>query len=381
VKKSILIFSISKLEDMKKKGNMSYIKHYEVFFDEVHMVYLFGKSSPVKSGKTEFRSLGSNNSILDLALAPIRLYRFVKKVNPQIIVTADLLFSWWSSLLTRMLFRSKILLIPVAMPHVIYESSGNTLTGILPRVIEKLLIRMSFCSANKVVTAKNIHKYVNWLKNIPHVERKLLTVDVLVDSLPSYEFYESLSSSNHADRNRSAILYVGRLHKEKLVGDIIESFNILSKKNNELELWLVGDGDEKDNLQNTCKKYNIEQRVKFFGSKNSKELVNYYREATVFVSTLTGTALREAGLSSTPVVCYEMDWVQGTFTHKGELLFAEKNNPADLASKIDEILCDDKLCSSIVEQMDAYANKHWSIQSIRNSLESIYIDLSGSQCV
>jgi len=378
VKKSVLIFSITKLEDMKQKGNMTYVKNYEVFFDVVYMVYLLGKSSTVNSGKTKFISLGGNSSFIDLALAPIRLYRFVKGEKIQIFLTADLLLSWWTSLLLRALRGAKIFLIPVAMPHVIYESSGRTITGVLPRVVEKMLIKLSFRASYRVITAKNIHQYVVWLQSIPSVARKLLTVDVMVDSLPSHEFFQSLSSSNNQRKRKSnTLLYVGRLHKEKLVGDIIESFYLLSRKNKDLELWLVGDGDEKESLQNTCKKYNIENKVKFFGSKNSGELVKFYKEATVFVSTLTGTALREAGLASIPVVCYEMDWVQGTFTHKKELLFAEKNNPIDLASKIEEILNNDELYSNVVVQMSKYAKEHWSTLSIKKSLETIYLEGGG----
>ena len=58
MKKSILIFSVSKLEDMQEKGNMSYIKHYEVYFNDVYMVYLSGKAESFINGNTHFISLG-----------------------------------------------------------------------------------------------------------------------------------------------------------------------------------------------------------------------------------------------------------------------------------------------------------------------------------
>ena len=375
MKKSVLIFSITKLDEMLQKGNMTYVKNYEVFFDRVYQVYLFGKNTSVKVGNTEFISLGTTNSYFDLLLAPIRLYRFMKGKNIQIVFSAELLFSWWISFLIRGLLGVKVFLIPVAMPHVIYESSGRTITGVLPRFVEKLLIRLSFRSSYRVITAKNIQQYIEWLQSIPSVSRKLLTVDVMVDSLPGYDFFRELGNKNcHPKTERNVLLYVGRLHKEKLVSDIVEAFYLLSSKKKDLELWLIGDGNEKASLQNICKKYKIEDRVKFLGSKKSEELVSFYKQATIFVSTLTGTALREAALSSTPVVCYEMDWVQGTFTHNKELLFAEKNNIKDLSRKIEELLDNDKLYTSIVYQMDKYANEHWSLESIKTSLETIYLE-------
>lgn len=375
MKKSVLIFSITKLDEMLQKGNMTYVKNYEVFFDRVYMVYLFGKNASVKVGNTEFISLGTTNSYFDLLLAPIRLYRFMKGKNIQIVFSADLLFSWWISLLIRGLCGVKVFLIPVAMPHVIYESSGRTITGVLPRFVEKLLIRLSFRSSYRVITAKNIQQYVEWLQSVPSVSRKLLTVDVMVDSLPGYDFFRELDNKNcHPMKKRNVLLYVGRLHKEKLVGDIVEAFYLLSSRKKDLELWLIGDGNEKVPLQNICKEYKIEDRVKFLGSKKSEELVSFYKQATIFVSTLTGTALREAALSSTPVVCYEMDWVQGTFTHNKELLFAEKNNTKDLSRKIEELLDNEELYTSVASEMNKYANEHWSLQSIKTSLETIYLE-------
>jgi len=374
-KQTVIIFSTWKLGEMKDKGNLTYMRHYEVFFDEVYNVYLLGEHSSFTIGNTKYISLGSPNSYVSLLLAPIRLYKFVSKKNIKVFVTQDQLFSWWTSVLVRILLRAKIFLIPVAMPHVIYESSGRTMTGILPRIVEKLFIKLSFLSAFKLATGKNLKGYVKWLQSTQTSAKKLLIVDLIVDELPSYDFLHTLELSvEKIEREKKVLLYVGRLHKEKLVKDVIESVYLLSETHKDIELWVVGDGREKEFLQNECKKHNIEDRVTFLGFKDPRDLVSIYKKSTVFVSPLTGTALREAGLTYLPIVCYKMDWVKDNFTHKKELIFAEKNNVADLASKIDELLNDDELYNKISKQMGEYAKNNWTVDNLATSLNTLYME-------
>ena len=166
MKKSVLIFSVAKLEDMKKKGNISYIKHYESYFDHVYMIYLTGLEKSFSDGKTHFVSLGSTSTIKDLLFAPFKLFNFVKNKKIDVYLTGDMIFSWWNSSLIKLFNKAKVILIPVAMPHVIYESTGKTLTGILPRILERVFIRLSFRNAYKIVTGKNIKQYVKWLQSV-----------------------------------------------------------------------------------------------------------------------------------------------------------------------------------------------------------------------
>jgi glycosyltransferase involved in cell wall biosynthesis len=372
VKKSILIFSVAKLDEMKQKGNITYIKHYEVFFDHVYMVYLTGRSDSFKDGNTHFISLGSKNTFKDLLLAPFRLYQFAKNKQISTFLTADLIFSWWNSLLIKYLLNAKIFLSPVAMPHEIYKSSKRTITGILPRFIEKIFINLSFLSAYKVVTGKNITQYVTWLSNNYWTKKKLLILEVLIDELPSYNFLKQINTlDSESNRKQNVLLYVGRLHKEKLVTDVIDAFNLLTKKLPELELWLIGDGEERTTLELQVAEYNLSNKIHFLGAKASIDLVSFYKTATLFISPLTGTSLREAALCGLPVVCYKMDWVEGTFEDKQEILFVTKNNIHEFAEKIAFILNDPNLYKTIQTNMSSYANKNWGTNSIARSLQKL----------
>lgn len=370
--KSILIFSVSKLEDMQQKGNISYIKHYESYFDNVYMVYLTGSTQSFQDGKTSYISLGKENAIFNLILAPIRLYKFAKNRDIDVFLTGDLVFSWWNSLLIKFLKQARVFLIPVAMPHVIYKSSHKTMTGILPYFIEKLFIYLSFLNAYRVVTGKNITQYIKWLSSHAVAKSKLLIVEVLVDELPSIGFFDSLNNKvNIVKREKNILLYVGRLHKEKLVFDIVKAFEIIKRNIPELELWLIGNGEEEKQIQKYCIEKDLESSVKFLGFKQSSELVPFYKKATLFVSPLTGTSLREAALCSLPIVCYKMDWVAENFKDEEQVLFVENSNINDFAQKIEYILKNSNLYNKLQKNMNEYAFHNWSIISVEKSLNQI----------
>ena len=57
------------------------------------------------------------------------------------------------------------------------------------------------------------------------------------------------------------IISVGRLHQGKRIDELIEIFSEL--KNNKSKLFIIGDGKEKENLQNLITKLNLNDRILF----------------------------------------------------------------------------------------------------------------------
>jgi glycosyltransferase involved in cell wall biosynthesis len=81
------------------------------------------------------------------------------------------------------------------------------------------------------------------------------------------------------DINKKYIISVGRLIKSKRNHEIIEVLCSLSK---DIELIFLGDGEQKDFLQNLAKSFNIENRVHFLGQV--KNPYKYIARSDIFVS-------------------------------------------------------------------------------------------------
>lgn len=91
-------------------------------------------------------------------------------------------------------------------------------------------------------------------------------------TLPNPLLIEKHLTSNNEDKY---ILFVGRLVPEKGILTLIKAFqNIAIKFPNE-HLWIVGDGVQKEELENFTKNNNI-ANVSFLGNKNREELQEIY---------------------------------------------------------------------------------------------------------
>ena len=67
------------------------------------------------------------------------------------------------------------------------------------------------------------------------------------------------------------VIFIGRLSFQKSPWHLINSFNLLLKKNKDVNLIFIGDGDQKvyQYINTQIKKYNIEKHVHFLGRKSN----------------------------------------------------------------------------------------------------------------
>lgn len=80
-------------------------------------------------------------------------------------------------------------------------------------------------------------------------------------------------------------LYIGRLSEVKGIRHLLEAFNILSKRHSDtvLELWIVGEGNLRAELENFTRFYKIDDKVKFLHKIPNEKLSEIYRQADVLV--------------------------------------------------------------------------------------------------
>lgn len=78
------------------------------------------------------------------------------------------------------------------------------------------------------------------------------------------------------------VVFCGRLSKEKGVDILIKSLNILiKKKNKDLELIIVGDGEERKKLEEKSNKYQLMENIKFKGFQNN--VWDFLDNSSIFV--------------------------------------------------------------------------------------------------
>lgn len=375
--KKLILFGPNRLSDMVKKGNLSYLRHYETFFDDVRAVYLFG-STPheVKLGRVSCVSVGGRFRWFDLLVSPFRLYFYVRKNSPAMLLTGDQVFLWWTGLLVRWLLRTRIVLMPVCMPEKMYKNHHVTLFS-LPIRVQRWCVRASYRSASRVFTADSCGEYVPWLQGDPLAKNKLIVTRTLVEGLPSMEFLHAageIVKEERAGDETFVLTYVGRLHAEKLIGDLIGMMREIAARGygEKVRLRLIGDGPERNRLETMAAESGIDKAIDFIGTVDNEELPGYLASSHAFVSTITGTSLREAALCRLPLVAYDCDWIQGMLEHEKTALLVAPGDVEGLASQVIRLVEDRELRQHLEQNIYDLARSLWTPDHLEESLREVY---------
>jgi len=375
--KRLILFGVARLSEMLVKGNVSYVRSYEAYFDSVDVVYLIGRAGRVDLGeRTRLLSLGKGQRFFDYILSPWRLYRFARAKPASLYMTADQVFSWWTAILLKFLLRSRIVLVPVSLPEQLYADKGDSISG-LPVWLERKMIDLSYRMADVVYTAKAFGAFSVELRRRQGVERKLVVTHSIPEALPSPEFSSALQRMPQHDPLRSEptvnLVYVGRLHSEKLVGDLIELIARLAKEGPERDfrLRLVGDGPDREHLEASAGRLGVAGRVAFVGAVANGSIPEELSKADIFVSTLTGTSLREAALYGLPIVAYCRDWIVGLLEHERTALLVAPRDLDAMVAAVKALADDPQLRSKLSRNAKQLAASLWTTASVRESLHEL----------
>ncbi len=108
---------------------------------------------------------------------------------------------------------------------------------------------------------------------------------------------------------RKQVIAVGRLHEVKGFGRLIRIWNKFDTSDGTI-LKIIGEGQEKEDLQNLIKKYHLEEKVVMTGELNHEQVLKEMRQSLCYVMTSFSEAfpfvLIEAMAEGLPVVAYDV---------------------------------------------------------------------------
>lgn len=214
-----------------------------------------------------------------------------------------------------------------------------------------------------IAPSKNIEEYFN---NQEFIKNKL---KVIYNGINLLE-YSKITKGND-------LLYIGTLSKQKGVEYLLKAMLLIIEKFPTAHLNIVGDGEEKNNLEKLTKKLKLEKYVTFSGRIPNKKIGEYYKKATIVVIpsicpesfSLVGLEAMSAGRSVIGTCLGAIpEWLDEGIT--GYLVKAK--NPKQIAEKATQLFSDRKL----IEQMGKNTRKkaeQFSIEKHANKIEKIYL--------
>jgi len=257
------------------------IQHYNVSPD-IRLLSL--KNSP----------LFKNNKLINLIWKLKQLRKIFKEENPDYII----------SFLTRVNVASALSTIGLKTPVIISERTWTPFAKLSKRFF--WFYRILFKHIDKIIVQTEKSKL--WLSNyFPGLNSFVIPNPVLYP-LPNNEF-----KSEHPDsilsKQRKVILASGRLHAFKQFDLLISSFSRLQDQFCDWDLVILGDGEEKKNLETLITNLNAHDRIFLAGSVSN--IADWYQRADLFVlsSLVEGfpNVLLEAMTYGLPCISFDCD--------------------------------------------------------------------------
>lgn len=184
--------------------------------------------------------------------------------------------------------------------------------------------------------------------------------------------------NKYKDYNQKYILFPRRL-VPKNGGEVV--LLAMRKVKEDIQLWLAGDGIEKNRLIEIAKKYSIINRIKFLGEINNDTMAELMSGAIAIiipsvpvrgVVEASSIAALEGMSSGKPVIASNIGGLKEIIKDNDTGILVEPGNDLELAKKINWVIENPKEMIRIGLNARNYVIKHHSIPSVSEKYIKLY---------
>ncbi len=175
-----------------------------------------------------------------------------------------------------------------------------------------------------------------------------------------------------SSKNPQNILFMSRLEKSKGLYETIELYKILREKNKKVNLYICGDGSEKDNISkiSTC-----DSNIKFYGYVSGDEKIKILSESDIFVlpsdSEGMPNVVLEAMAVGLPILTRPVGGIKDFFLNGEHGFITKSKSPEVFATYIERLIDDKKLYNYISLNNKAFAKGKFSPEVVAKRIENI----------
>jgi glycosyltransferase involved in cell wall biosynthesis len=184
---------------------------------------------------------------------------------------------------------------------------------------------------------------------------------------------ENIRKKRHWEKD-TVMISVGRLAPEKNWTVLLHAAALVLKDYPHFRLALIGDGQERKNLEDLAKELGIRKRVTFIGLLSFSEIPAYMKAANLFgfasITETQGLATLEAMAAGLPVVAVDASGTRDILKH-GQQGYLVDNNAEALAAGIKKILSNPDRMQKFAEAAHKKA-QFFNIEHLTEKLLGVY---------
>ena len=257
----------------------------------------------------------------------------------------DTIISAWYKLSSFLALNKKASKKTIAWEHVTYETGG---------ILFKDTLRKYYKNLKGIVCINSpaIEHYKQYNKTyfIPNIIGE------------PFENQPEISLEN----KENLISFVGRLDREKNAIALLEIFKE-SKIHTDWKLQIIGDGSERKNLEQFVEKNQLQDRVIFYGTKTSEEILKLLRRSKIFGFTslkeALGIVLVEAMFCSNAIISYNCNYGPSDIVKNNSGFLIDVNNKEDFIQKLEMLTNSDEKLEKMMEKASKEA-QNWKQNEI-----------------
>lgn len=216
-------------------------------------------------------------------------------------------------------------------------------------IIRRMLARFVLSRADGIrVVSQRLKEQL--IKEFALPAEKIIAIPIYVDFSSKRETAED----KRPESAKFVFLTVSRLVEVKNIPMQFAALKKVREKYPLSELWLVGDGPERERLQQLAGELGLEQAVKFFGWQ--EKTADYYRQADVFLLTSNsegwGMVVIEAASYGLPIIMTDVGCAGEVIRNKESGLVVPVGKIDPLVAAMEQLLADVELRHRLGQQAE-----------------------------
>ena len=185
------------------------------------------------------------------------------------------------------------------------------------------------------------------------------------------------------EKTKKRVGFIGQMISRKNIVDLLDVFDMLHKKMDNIELVLLGDGDSRESLEAHTQSLSSKADIHFLGYRDDR--LDYLKSFDLFAmtSTLEGIprCLMEACAMETPVAAYDIAGIDQLISHEKTGLLSPLGNKEHLLDCWEKLLSDEDYAKQLGKNACDYVNEHYSAKRMADEYITLFNEVLSKQAL